>query len=278
MKITPISDLHLEFQKIAPDWKNPGSDVLILGGDICNANQIYRNPSNTKPGIIHKDDHIHYVRRYREFFQHVSNEWRDIIYLSGNHEFYDGRWERTHDILREEITRYPNIHYLEQDKIVINDVVFLGATMWSSMNNSDPIAMMSIRDMMNDYKHITHYNQHQAWGRLMPHTTVAKFRETVAWLQFMLSEDKRKTVIATHHAPSRRSIHINYHNEFIMNSAFASDLDEFIMDHPHIALWTHGHVHNLFDYMIDNTRVVCNPRGYPSESTTGFNPNLIIEI
>jgi hypothetical protein len=47
-----------------------------------------------------------------------------------------------------------------------------------------------------------------------------------------------------------------------MNGAFASDLSEFIMDRPQIKLWTHGHMHDPSDYLVDETRVVCNPRGY----------------
>jgi len=34
------------------------------------------------------------------------------------------------------------------------------------------------------------------------------------------------------------------------------------LDHPQIKLWTHGHTHHEFDYMIGECRVVCNPRGY----------------
>jgi hypothetical protein len=34
------------------------------------------------------------------------------------------------------------------------------------------------------------------------------------------------------------------------------------MDHPQIKLWTHGHTHEDFDYMVGSTRIVCNPRGY----------------
>jgi hypothetical protein len=63
-----------------------------------------------------------------------------------------------------------------------------------------------------------------------------------------------------------------------MNSAFASNLDEFIMDHPHIALWTCGHVHHSHQYYIDNTLIAANPRGYPGEKDTGFDPNIIIDI
>ena len=47
-----------------------------------------------------------------------------------------------------------------------------------------------------------------------------------------------------------------------MNGGYSSDLDDFIIDHPQIKLWTHGHTHEDFDYMIGSTRIVCNPRGY----------------
>ena len=47
-----------------------------------------------------------------------------------------------------------------------------------------------------------------------------------------------------------------------MNGGFASNLSEFIMDRPQIKVWQHGHMHNVSDYMMGETRVVCNPRGY----------------
>ena len=47
-----------------------------------------------------------------------------------------------------------------------------------------------------------------------------------------------------------------------MNGAYSSDLSEFILDHPQIQAWVHGHTHYNFDYMIGSTRILCNPRGY----------------
>jgi hypothetical protein len=47
-----------------------------------------------------------------------------------------------------------------------------------------------------------------------------------------------------------------------MNGGYSTELSEFIMDHPQIKAWTHGHTHEEFDYMIGSTRVICNPRGY----------------
>jgi hypothetical protein len=39
-------------------------------------------------------------------------------------------------------------------------------------------------------------------------------------------------------------------------------LHDYILDRPKIKLWTHGHTHDVFDYMLGTTRVFCNPRGY----------------
>jgi hypothetical protein len=37
-------------------------------------------------------------------------------------------------------------------------------------------------------------------------------------------------------------------------------------------------VHRAADYMLESTRVVCNPRGYPDEPSTGFDPGLVITV
>ena len=53
--------------------------------------------------------------------------------------------------------------------------------------------------------------------------------------------------------------------------------DEFILDYPQIKLWTHGHTHEDFDYMIGSTRIVCNPRGYLSyeDRADAWKPKLV---
>ena len=88
-----------------------------------------------------------------------------------------------------------------------------------------------------------------------------------------------KYVVVGHHAPSKLSTKAVYEKEFIMNGAYSSDLSEFILDHPQIKLWTHGHTHHAFDYMIGTTRIVCNPRGYDGhEDNTGFDSAMVIEV
>jgi hypothetical protein len=69
-------------------------------------------------------------------------------------------------------------------------------------------------------------------------------------------------VVVGHHSPSRLSTHPKYQDQFIMNGGYSSELDDFILDHPQIKLWTHGHTHEDFDYQIGSCRILCNPRGY----------------
>lgn len=62
----------------------------------------------------------------------------------------------------------------------------------------------------------------------------------------------------------------------MLNDYFVNSLEDMLID-SNIPLWIHGHCHDPFDYMIGNTRIVCNPYGYMSERSV-HNPNLIIEI
>ena len=53
------------------------------------------------------------------------------------------------------------------------------------------------------------------------------------------------------------------------------------MDGTRACLWVHGHTHDSFDYTINGTRVVCNPRGYVIDGVNEnarFDPDLVIAI
>jgi len=275
MKIQIVSDLHLE-HALAPEIK-PVGDVLVLGGDICLAQHIYRHPIN-EDGLPNNAEHGVDAARYRDFFKYCSENWSKVIYLSGNHENYSGQWERTTPVLREETRRYGNIHFCDQDRVDIDDVTFLGVSLWTDFNNHDPFTVMSVKDLMSDYHAITENPREGLYHKLRPTTVLAKHVSDLEWLRVQLSLlQDRKIVVCTHHAPSHRSIYHTYAHQHIMNGCFVSNLDGFIMDHPQIKLWTHGHVHNVFDYTIGETRVVCNPRGYPGEHS-GWNPQTVVEV
>jgi hypothetical protein len=118
---------------------------------------------------------------------------------------------------------------------------------------------------MNDYRQITMFNEStNMYHRMTPEYTVAQHEKTLAYFSQALADNAgaRPVVVVTHHSPSKLSTHPRYASDTLMNGAYSSDLSEFILDHPEIQVWTHGHTHDTFDYMIGQTRVVCNPRGY----------------
>jgi Icc-related predicted phosphoesterase len=265
MKIALCSDLHLEFEDI--DLKNTeGAEVLILSGDIMLAEDLHNHPptvvspyeSYTELGTRQKA-----AQRFRDFLSRVSFQFPHVVYVAGNHEFYHGRWSASLDHLREACSAYPNVYFLERDIKVINEVSFIGATLWTDCNKSDPLTLHALSDMMNDYRVIR--NDEHGYTKLRPAHTVHRHQQTLSYLKQVLVDMKdKKVVFVGHHAPSAMSTHDKYkHNvHYVMNGGYHSELSEFILDHPQITLWTHGHMHDPFDYTIGTTRVVCNPRGY----------------
>src|SRR5688572_7280254 len=136
--------------------------------------------------------------------------------------------------------------------------------------------MLAAERGMNDHRHILC----GAGYRFMPEDALKLHRRSVECLRGSLADNNPAdipTVVVTHHAPSARSIHPKYVSAGPINHAFASDLD-YLVEGSGAAIWVHGHVHDPFSYMIGNTRVLCNPRGYPSEAGNGFDPNLLVEV
>ena len=263
MKIALCSDLHLEFEDI--DLKNTdGAEVLILSGDIMLAADLHSHPPTvTNPYAPYAELSKRQItaKRFRDFLSRVSNEFPHVVYVAGNHEFYHGKWNASLEHLRTECARYPNIYFLEREIKVINEVSFIGATLWTDCNRNDRLTILTLNSMMNDYRVIR--NDEHEYSRLHPDSTIKRHHQTMSYLKAVLPDMKdKKVVFVGHHGPSAQSTHPKYQYETHMNGGYRSDLDEFIMDHPQIVLWTHGHMHDPFDYVIGETRVVCNPRGY----------------
>lgn len=276
MKISLCSDLHLEFSDVTIENENK-CDVLILSGDIMVAVDLYDNPEDKQVGGSRRE----LAYRYREFLSSCSTQFKHVVYIAGNHEFYRGKFHESISWLKQECDKFKNIHFLEQSSVEIDDVLFLGATLWTNCNKGDPHTQYYVSQNLNDYKVIR--NDLNGYTKLRPADTILRHRESLAYFKKELSQcDKsKKVVVVGHHSPSHMSIHHNYKDEHLMNGGYHSDLSEFILDHDNIVLWTHGHVHNAFDYTIGNTRVVCNPRGYQTDrykEDTGWDPDLVIEI
>lgn len=280
MRIALASDIHLEFGDIL--LKNEeNAEVLILSGDICTAKVFKHKP---KERVMVKD-----------FFKRCSFQFPHVIYIMGNHEHYDFDIAKTYDRLKAELTDLPNIHLLEKETWEHDGVTFVAGTLWTNMNKNDSLTLWHCGQRMNDFQtiknsnrmtqhknvvyaknpengsplrddnnnlvieRVDHYEKSSRWS---PEDSVNDHEKMVDYINIVTQYKSKKYVVVTHHAPSSESIAEWYKHDTLMNGAFYSDLSEFILDRPQIALWTHGHMHNQSDYRIGDTRVVCNPRGY----------------
>ena len=262
MRVSVMSDLHLDFA----DLTLPGGDVLILSGDICEAKRM-------KPGMYNPDmvllDHERKDQRpdrFNRFFEEECAKYREVFMVMGNHEHYGFQYHKTYDHINEQLP--DNVHLLENQCRELDGVLFVGATLWTDMNRGDELTLFHMKSMMNDYRQITMFNEAKsAYHRLQPERTMADHHRSRAYIRQILEENRANgrrlpVVVMTHHAPSKASTKPRYLNDTIMNGAYSSDLSEMILDNPEIKVWTHGHTHDQFDYMIGSTRVMCNPRGY----------------
>lgn len=264
MKIAIVSDLHLEIDDLQL-LNTVSADVLILAGDILVAQDLHDHP---KPLIPYSTEEIRKLgsrqlraQKYRDFISRCSFQFPHVIAIAGNHEFYNGKWIGSIKTLRNEYGVYPNVHFLENDIVTINDVIFVGGTLWSDCNRGDPLTLHTLSDMMNDYRMIRH--DAKGYTKLRPSHTLSRHRDTLDYFKIVIDDHKNdKIVVVSHMAPSSISIHEKFKNQYLMNGAYYSDLSEFILDRPQIKYWIHGHMHNSSDYQIGDTRIICNPRGY----------------
>lgn len=267
MNIRLLSDLHIEFgYPDIPEMKGEDQQVLVLAGDISIA---------SKP------------HTFKTFLHEMSERFRDIIYIMGNHEHYRGSVRRSLDKIKRTINatgEIHNVHVVNNEVVHIDDVSFVCSTLWASYDNGNPMTLWNANQRMNDHVLI------RTGPKSDPYKV--KFTANDAYAEHSIAknfifptikeekEDGQKVCVVTHHAPSWESIHEMYRSgdSAKVNGAYASTLEDDILDAAP-DLWVHGHVHNSFAYEIGDTVVVCNPRGYtPHYLNPDFDPKLILTL
>jgi predicted phosphodiesterase len=253
MKLNILSDLHLSQGAL----KLPENDahLVILAGDIASP---------------------------REAASWASGLAGPVLYVPGNHEFYGGSIGHMVAELKS-LCAGSSIHVLDNDEIIVEGVRFLGTTLWTDFmlfgeGEGRTAAMQEALRFMRDFSRI---RVGAGPGALFnPADSAALFKIHTAWLETKLAEPfPGPTVVITHHAPSRKSIHPRFADS-LLNACFVSDADH-LLDHRRVQLWIHGHTHDSFDYFLNGTRVVCNPRGYAKGGVNEnpmFDANFIVEI
>jgi len=271
MRIAEMSDLHLEFPGGIDELIKglPDADVLLLPGDICVAKYLSEARTD-KESRAHK-------KNVAAFFDAASKKYENILYCFGNHEAYGYNVRDARPNISEFLKDYPNVRIMENEHLWIGkfpEYVFLGATLWTDFNEGDPTTLHQIKYELNDYQIM----QSVPGKTFQPEDAYELHKTSRAWLEEKIKEFAQlKVIVFTHMSPSKQSTHPRFKTEFITNGAYSSNLESLMS--PNVKLWFHGHTHDNYDYMINTTRVICNPRGYAHyQENLKFNPGMVIEI
>jgi 3',5'-cyclic AMP phosphodiesterase CpdA len=251
VKIRVLSDLHLECDE--PEAiAHADADLIVLAGDIHN--------------------HAEGVRWAAETFDPDT----PVIYVPGNHEYYDGEFGALEVAMHDAAAGTDNVHYLNNATLVDGEGRWrvLGTTLWTDFelfgadDESRAAAIAAAEKVMVDYRgpiQLAWTADGAANGRALsrnftPADSLALHRRARAWLTSEIAKPfAGKTIVVTHHAPHRQSLAPRFAND-LASAGFINHLPMLVRE-P-VLLWIHGHTHTPFDYVVNGTRVVCNPRGY----------------
>jgi len=251
MKIQYCSDLHLEFKANAQYInQNPlkiSGDILILAGDIIPLHDEFFN---------------------HPFFQFVSENYRKVYWVPGNHEFY-------HRNLSDfgssyQIPLLHNVSIVHNISVTEADIELIFSTLWSHI---EPERAKIIENSVSDFSTISKNNKH---------LNVTDFnqlhQESLDYIRLALSQKAKKSIVVTHHLPSNlcnSKAHINSP----INQAFCVDLSAFI-ETCGANFWIYGHSHfNQKPIQIGQTLLLTNQLGYVHHNEhKAFKNNAFVSI
>jgi predicted phosphodiesterase len=259
MRLWIVSDLHLELTRgwdLPTGDSRPEFDVMVVAGDLM---------PRMERGVTW-------------LLERVTD--KPVIYVAGNHEFYGCDIDRTVEKARQ-IAAGTNVHILQNDSVVIDDVLFVGATLWTDfefLGNRD-LAMRRAAEGMNDYHKI---RKRQYAERLRPTDTLARHFESREFIgRTTRQSTAARNVAITHHGCVAEAVKVGAEHD-ILSAAYTSDCSDLL---ENVDLWVYGHTHESRDFKVGRTRIVSNSKGYgpwlPQQrgwDNISFDPNYVIEI
>lgn len=266
MKIRVLSDLHVDVNDLYSDHqplKLNDDTFTIIAGDTAGSPEIAIDwiQQNVQKGLV----------------------------ISGNHIVYSGDKRPIQDLKQDMARAFPKeapVTYLDQMTGVmskeIDGILFVGTTLYTDYALSpDILAENAMRYAgsksfgVNDFRF--GYTKIQDKVRpIIPPDYRRWFIESKKEMTRIIEANPNKEVVViTHHCPSIRCCVNDWE---LLNPSYASNLENFIKEHPNIKLWIAGHVHQRKNFKIGNCLVLMNPKGYAFEwEDRGFNPNTFVE-
>lgn len=256
--VRTFSDIHNETFAVR-SWKKSinANDRTALMNYSYEISQLSTDPDTV---LILAGD-IWDIHRGVEYANHLSPRFKAIIYVPGNHEYYDHCV--VNSIKKLKVSPNDNVHLLNNGNVIIDGVNFVGSTFWTDINNMDQWSCYRAKTGMNDYRHIFHQSR-----RLSPEDTAVFNREARKKIPTMVDSTARSNILITHHAP-----HFSVFEKLMcrpfggqgVDYCFWNTGDECLQIASQFDYWMFGHVHLNGHVKLGNTQYITNCVGYPNE-------------
>jgi len=164
--------------------------------------------------------------------------------IAGNHEYYGHEYESVNiDVFNNSGRMFENF------TVEVGDTSVHMCTLWTNIENE--FLWYKYKNGLNDCRFI------RGW-------TYDKYKNAYDdSVRFINENVKEGDVVVTHHSPSSQSVDPKFIGNDL-NFCFHSDLDDVILNLKP-SIWVHGHMHDACDYLLGDTRIICNPMGYRFE-------------
>ena len=283
LSVRLFSDIHLEFEATfrIPNLKK--NQIIILAGDI--------GRQGATSGTLNSD--------LKSFLLDTLSSGAIILYITGNHEYYGSRIDKLNKLLKGFELKHENFYFLNDESILINEIEFIGGTLWTDFNNQNKLTFLEIggdkkflgktANSTNDYQKIRKKKMlygRENYSKLMTKDTFLLHIKTLRYIKSRIGQ-KHTQFVATHFAPSElfldkdrwRGEKKNGYDYNISKYAYYSELE-------HIAekfdYWASAHTHQYVDEVKNGVHYLSNPRGYigvgDEHIVSEFNPNFLIKI
>lgn len=273
-KVFYMSDLHLDHHihkhrnATAEDYllqsthmlptMNTTDDILILAGDIWTGYKwvVWDNWS---------------------WIKEVASRFYKVVVCHGNHCY----WNESIGLLTESVNKHlaeggvSNVVVLDNSAWgnIDTNTLFVGGTLWTDMDRENPLAVSNAHStMVSDFRLI----RDKDYRKISPQKWLSEHYRTKDYIHHVVKNTSDKNVVVvTHHAPTFASCHPRWAMSGA-NGYYASSLEGIMYDSP-VTHWVHGHVHDVCNYVVDKTAVLCNPYGYRGDVPC-FNNNAYFVI
>lgn len=243
MSFQVFSDLHLEHcGKNIPQF-TPKADNLILAGDIFTPDTI---------------------KKFIALLAYCTDKWQHIYYICGNHEFYDGGDMNILKLQYRSIcSKFPNVHFLDNEYIIINGIAIYGFIGWTPL---DKYIIRSGWEYLMDFQLIKILTSYMT-PKMMVKISASDLEIFKSFIDKVNNDEIlcESVLVISHFPPIREGTSDPKYrgNELQPYFSWKNIMEKIIC--PKLKVWVSGHSHFSYNFIINGIKYFSNQIGYPKE-------------